>query len=475
MEYGNFYKIRFSQGGIWRMVLVHEQVLMHDFYLIAASVMELQEVDFLVAARECNKIEFVGKRVRDVFDQIGSEIKVKIPLKESAEKESAEKGSAEPNFKTVSICAVLEERKKAANINLGPQLIETEITNKQIEKLTIEAINCSLELWNYSLHQILIARHEGLGIIFLSKYLSIRVPPSFNYLNAAALIEYTIFENPEILKEYISYKEMLVLSKLIDFGFERELYSNQEIDVLKTLSLVKEYRKEGGIKPFAVPSNVAYLLHDYIREACEDQAYRHKCNMHSCFRGLLMLYGYLRPEKLMEMLSNHFVLEYQDVQEFTTAMLLTYRVGNNFYVTEHQERTIFERPLVRIDKKEKVFSIAYNNEAYKHFSLEEIYAVDLESYYFQNEYSNKIYLHLKEKKIPDIESEISLIWIFIQSGFDLEEISEMTAGNQFTKYKIEIIPTQEEKELFISYLQGYANSMPRWICKGYSYNELKNK
>ena len=463
MEYGYFYQIRFSKEATWRRVLVHEQTLMHDFYLIAASVMEVQEVDYSIAARKCNKVEFQKKRVREVFGQVGSKIEVKIPLK----------GCAEPNFITASICALLEEKTKAPNIKLGPQLIKTEITNEQIEKPTIEAINHSLALWNFSLHEIIIARKNDLGIMRLSNFLGIGIPYRFGPLEVAAVIEYTIFEHPEILKDYISYKEMLVVSKLIDFGFEQELFSEDEISLLKNAQFVRGYSNEGSIKPFAVPANVAYLLHDYIRETPHDLSYRKKCDIEDCFSGLIYLYGYLSPEKMVQMLSEYFVLEHQDVQEFIKAMRLSYRVADSIFVVESENGTIIELAVMYKDKDEIIFATAYNNKDYKKFTLEEIFAASAYNYYFQNDYSNKIYLFLKEKKTLNIEIEIRILWLLTQSGFDVENILDDISGNIFSKYKIDIFPTKEDKALFKSYLQAYANSIPRWINKGYSFNSIQ--
>ena len=61
-------------------MLVHEQTLMRDLYLIIPAVMEFNNTGSLDIAWAYNYPGFRGKRVFEVFDKINSQIEIRIPL-----------------------------------------------------------------------------------------------------------------------------------------------------------------------------------------------------------------------------------------------------------------------------------------------------------------------------------------------------------------------------------------------------------
>lgn len=106
------------------------------------------------------------------------------------------------------------------------------------------------------------------------------------------------------------------------------------------------------------------------------------------------------------------------------------------------------------------------SEGYKRFALEE-YLIAGESDILWDGSTQKIKKFFQKEEVQNekqIDNEIIRLWL------ELNNLAELVP-----------LTTECEKRLKVSYmdlltqLQQLSNSMPRWVCKGYSYAELCKK
>ena len=461
MEYGNFYKIRFSQGGRWRRVLVHEQTLMRDFYLIVRSVMEFHNVGYLDSAWVYNDNRFRGKRLFEVFDKINCQIEIKIPL--------IVRVNNLDTSKVVDVLTVVEEKIKATNLNLGPLCIECETPNPDEAYSILSKINLELKKWNLNLYELLCERYPKEIIEIMAMRLDMDIPYSLSKEEFAYEMEHIIVNNPEILMNIYSYTQMVALSKLInslELAFAHIITWEEDFDTLLIMFGVKEQLDRGSIKYFSACNSLSLLLHNYIREAADNLAFKKTCLVEEFVFGLVNLYGVIELDKAMELLRKHFVLEESNEQVFSI-MMRSGRVQHRLHAASYNGEIYFCNNSINNHKLISGFTELRKKIEYKIFNKEQIFNARDFFFFYSNSYSNQIITLFDKKRGSYPKSEMFDLWCNIQNGVEIGDLVELLSN--YIDFDNEALV-----KTFIKLILGYINSVPRWLLKGNSTYDLQD-
>lgn len=460
MELGNLYQFHVSlqdaMDSIYRRVLVHEQTIMEDFYLILQSVVEMQEVPTYLSAADFNDKSFRGKRVGEVFKEINHKVEIKIPLNRFA-------GSSS---ESASIIVVFEKTERPTDMDMRPFCFDCEISNKSAAISKLNTINTKLGNWNASFFKILSVRNRKKELEQIAKRLGLRIHSSLNKKEYAQGLEYIFIEYPELLKAVLSHSEMVLVSKLIDFGFNWGMFSDEEITTLEESLLVNVDNSLNRIKPYSVASNVALLLHDFIREACEDKAYIEACEVENYIIGISNLYGVIRVEKAMEMLNKYCVIE-QGFEMFLDSIITNYRLNMRLYIKKFKNEYFIVNHLIGEDSDENfIADIELRKDlVYKQFSKEQVYEASNSRYYHHNTKATKIIEFLETKNFPDSQLAMHELWYGIQFNLDFSELIEIFSRSVG-------FDSEAQVRTLIDFVRDYSNSVPKWLLKGSSPVEL---
>lgn len=457
MELGNLYQFHVSwQDSIYRRVLVHEHTIMEDFYLILQTVMEMREVPTYLSAADFNDKSFSGKRVGEVFKEINHKVEIKIPLNKFV-------GSSS---ESASIMVVFEKTVRPTNLDLRPFCFECEISNKSAAISKFYTINTNLGNWNVSFFKILCEKNRKKELEQIAKRLGLRINSSLNKMEYAKGLEYMFIEHPEFIKSILSHSEMVLVSKLIDFGFKWDMFNDGELKTLEENILVYEDTSLTRIKPYSVACNVALLLHGYIREACEDKAYIEACEVENYIIGISNLYGAIRVEKAMEMLNKYCIIE-QGFEMFLDSIITNYRLNLRLYIMKFKNEYFIVSHLIGEDSDENIIvDIDMRKDlSYKQFTKEQVYEASNNKYYYHNTKASKIIEFLETKYFQDSQLAMHELWYGIQFNLDLSELVKI-----FTNY-IDF-DSEAQVRTLIGFIRDYSNSVPKWLLKGSSSVEL---
>lgn len=331
MELGYFYKFCFSQEGRWRKVLVHEQTLMRDLYLIIPAVMEFHNTGSLDIAWACNYPGFRGKRVFEVFDKINSQIEIRIPFNEYK--------ASNGNILTVGVLTVVEEKKKVTDLNLGPLCVECDIPNPTLAAALLSKINRGLKEWNFSFSEILCELYTKDQVMNLASNLGIKIPPCFRQEEFAIEVELLLLKNPTILMDIYLHRDMVVLSKMInsvDLAYDWVSTSEEDLLILKYMFCVKEEFDRAATKRFCAPNTMSLLLHNYIREAVDNISFKQLCLVEDCIFRIVNERGSIKAEKAMDILRKQFVLE-EDNEQVISILMQRGRVRDKIHTVSYKQ------------------------------------------------------------------------------------------------------------------------------------------
>lgn len=461
MEYGNFYKFRFSQEGRWRKVLVHEQTLMRDLYLIVPPVMEFHNVGFLDIAWAYNYPGFRGKRVFEVFDKINCQIEIKIPL--------TVRVNNLDTSKVVDVLTVVEEKIKATNLNLGPLCVECEIPNPYEASSRLDKINLGLKEWNLNLYELLCERYTKELLERRAIWLDMDIPSNLSNEQFAYEMEHIIVRNPEILMNIYSHSEMIALSKLInslDLSFVYPMLWDEDCSTLLWLFGVKEHLNVNITKRFSACNSLSFLLHNYIREAAGNLAFKKTCLVEDYIFGMVNLYGVIEVERAIEILRKYFDLQ-EDNNQIFSIMMRSARVQQRLHAASYKGEIYFCNNSLNSHKIFSCLPELRKKIEYKVFDKEQIYNARDFFFFHSNLYSNQFITLFSEKRGSYPQTEMFDLWCNIQNGVEIGDILELLSNHvDFDK--------EASVKTITKLIVNYINSVPRWVLKGNSAYDLQD-
>lgn len=457
MELGSFYQFSFSQGHKLRSVVVHEQTLMSDFYFIVQTVMELHEAKWFKSLQDYNDSSYKGKRVFEVFDKLNSKVEINTPI--SNPKDNL--------ISTVSTIVVFKEKSKITNFILTPACVDCEVTNLREALAKVNEINDSLNEWNLNFFNLLCERFTKKEIANLAKSLGIKISTSLKKEDFAFALEYVILENPEILLDILSHSEMVVFSKLINLDFDYDSFSPKEIKLLEELIFVKENSFLHVVKPFSVATNIALLLHNYIRDACDNSVFKNICLVEECFFGITNLYGAIDIDTAIEFLRKFIFIDYSN-EEILSLLVRSIRVQKRINAIRYENKVFLCNTLVSNPKKLLDIIISRTDLDYQKFDYDKIMDASGSEFFHINTHSRDILNFLVSEAFLDYQFVLHSLWANIQNEVGIDKILKLF--NKVLKFD-----SEDSFQDFLNLITGYINSVPKWILKGHTSEDLHNR
>jgi hypothetical protein len=461
MEQNYFYQLHVSplgnQEDNWRRVLVFQETMMSDLYLIVETIMDLFDINRRQYADKFNLKEYKNKKIKEIFKEINTEIIVKIPIGEERE----------THQQTIKIRVVFEKNIVQSSLDLCPLCIHGENRGKDESYFTLNSINARLKLWNLNYYEILCQTKTKAELSELANFLGIRVPAKLNKEGFAKSLEATIIKHPEIIKEIISQRDMKILSHLICSVSHSDGFNIDDIVSLADWGFLYLNISPDTIKPISIPNNIAFLLYDHLLEMCEEQQYKNDYIIENYLLGLINLYGVLSVDKAIELLETYFEIK----QELTDLILITkksFKVFKRLNVIRHNHQYYIVNNLIR-DRIKIIDSIESRGDlTHKLFSKQEINDASLKRYFHQNIYSQKLIEIMDKKGSGNGYYAMHYLWSAIQNELDIPSILDIV-NREIDLGNIDFL-----NKVF-NHVMEYGNNIPKWILKGNSSSDLFQK
>lgn len=447
------YQFYMSMGEKWRRVLVYERTCMDHLYLIACTVMQVEQMIKNEIPLSYNDASIMAWRLDELFSEANSTIEFKVPLIQYVESQP----------ETASINVVFEKKVEPVLYDLCPRCIECEISdNDERGFLILTLINIELEKWNLNYNKILSERNTKKEIIAMASKLGIQIPKNLKKEECALEFEAAIIKNPELIKEMLSHDEMNALNNLNTF-----FIGSCDTDSAHTMQdkgfLKYDFNNYAMRSSMAIPRNIGFLLEDYIREAVNDQAHINASLAESYLLGMLNTYGVIEAGRALRMLISFSVKEWQDVPSFILYLKNSFRLCKRMSVIKYKGRTFIYNSLVT-DVRKLIVAVDWNRNLDYHLidRYEAIEASEKE-YFYKNDYSGRIIEFLHDRRYPGIYMDMHTLWCTIQNSYEIPhmfEIFECDLQIESSARGVVLL------KIFVSHLMDYYNSIPRWHLKG---------
>jgi len=306
-------------------------------------------------------------------------------------------------------------------------------------------------------------KEEILGI---ARKLGIKISSNSKKEHLAILIENAIIAHPQILTKALSYRDFCVYRILTTSNKEKDSFKVIELEVLIEFGLVNFIIAQGNKTPITVPQNTANAILPVIDEIINDPVVYDTYIKENVIIGISTLYGVLPAKKFAELFN-----KYQK-DTFTEYELLRFiqerpRLEDNPCI-DILGKKIF---LSHIDSYDTEFLIteinSRNNLDYYEFDKNEILDAIREPYYAKNKQFAELELFLNKFDIEESEILFGDLWVSIQNEISPGKILSLVSEYVQLKGFADVQKAME-------YIVSYSNSVPKWILKGHSSNELHN-
>ena len=288
----------------------------------------------------------------------------------------------------------------------------------------------------------------------------------------AHLLEKTLLEKPQLIRNVLSYNEVYALSILYggDNG-KKTGFTIDDLDGLFYLGLLDMsidsaiIGKDDG--PIYFAKNIRDSIFPILGKLLANEAYKRAFEIENLIIGLLTLYGALTHDKLHKLI-NQFIEKPVSAIDIVRYAQGNRRVIRHTRVTIHGNHLYFYNSFID-ESHELIDEIeARKKIEYSQFNKSEIIEASNPLYFF-NDLQAKKMSEIFDKY--DVENKFLLlhqIWFRLQT-----ETSPRMA--------IDLITSQitfngmEEVQKMLNILMEYGNNMPRWILKGHSSDSIFEK
>ena len=314
---------------------------------------------------------------------------------------------------------------------------------------------------------ILFATKTKEQIIELGRSYGIKMKTSHNKTDCAQLVENTIINQPQILRNVLSYNELSALKILLNEEESNIGFIYDDLDGLFSAGLLDISLSLQDKPPVTIPQNIKSAIIPVLDTLLDDPALQRNYKLENIILGVITLYGAVSLNQMVE-----FVNKYQDetiekgeiIKRLNSSPRLQRQIITDelsgtrylFYMFIANTNLIINE----ISKREKI--------DYFIFSRKEIENASKTFYSFNNPQIDKIKIFLIKNGVRDIDSFLHKLWLNIQN-----DVSH-SGTIKFLKNNL-IFDSFEEIQNILKLVTEYSNNIPKWILKGNSSYNIFDK
>jgi hypothetical protein len=324
------------------------------------------------------------------------------------------------------------------------------------------------------LWELLYANHKKDGLIEMGSEFGVKMMISWNKKALAQSIEKYLTADPSHLTFRMPFKEIQDLQLLLRAGGVMSEGDFEDVDFLRFPNLYLrhfiELITDDSEEYWIVPNNLREALLPIANELDNEQVLRLWDLREKFVCGLIYLYGIVSLEKFVNIYNKlNGKEEILEASNFADFIEQRDKVSNELYIfiCDDAEYVVSSRMENMIDIMSE---IVQRPELEDHsFTREEV--LEVGTYYLLSSLpSKKLFNYLTG--ILDIpESLVSLlmrsVWEMAQNNTPMPELIKA-----LIKDIDEVVDKDWNIDKFLSLLRKYVNSLPRWILKGNSPNEV---
>lgn len=318
--------------------------------------------------------------------------------------------------------------------------------------------------------EILLEKRHKREIIDIGRCFGVILNPKETKDTCASLVEQALLNNPLIIRNFFSYKEILALEIVFEHTDRRGIYPpNLDAAFYTCLHNIKsEIIVLDGIEikrdQLYYPSNVRDSICSVFDQLIGDKEYIRQYEIENLLLAFITLYGILPFNKMQELL-NEQRKEELSIEEITKSATQSHRAVSNIRIAFYKEKTYFHHISI---KNPQEFIKEFESRStlnYFVFSDEEISDAFYPLYFYINKYIVDIGELFKKNNIVYMDKLFQEMWINLQIDNTPKGAIDLISSN----LKFEGLA---EFQKTIDALVKYSNSMPRWILKGNSSNSV---
>ena len=314
------------------------------------------------------------------------------------------------------------------------------------------------------------------SIISIGNSYGITFNTSLRKEEIASLIEEEIIANPSLISNAFSYNELSLLnlfyknSKTGSFqNMGEELYEDdldfEDISKLLFFCLIGTNYCTNG--KFIFPEKIKEAVAPVLEEITKDPALKQAYQIENIIIGSLTLYGALPITKISEIVSKHLEksISIDEIRKIicgtprmrSCASFISYNNADTFYYP------LLDSPLYFLKEISRQTNIGY-----KEFTTDDILDAAFEEHYFPiNESLDELSNLLERNNIEGVDLLLNKIWLLFQNSADQSDIFELVSS-------VVVFKDFSDIQVMLTALANYGNSMPKWILKGNSSDEIFN-
>ena len=290
---------------------------------------------------------------------------------------------------------------------------------------------------------------------------------SWNKERLGTAIEERLLEAPEILTEYYSYDEFFLLEKLINAG--GTLTTNDLIPYIPLVGRGLVSVDTPGKHKFVITlaENFRKALAPKIQSILNDKDFINQNALDLIACGIVNRYGIL-SEAEMRRKFNHYSGQKFTKDDLAEMILSRDRLSRDIRFLDDVKRLYYHTEFMFQPKNILKEAGSRKDLDYPLFPVEEILQCGSRTYIPENKATAALLKELRKRKVSEPEELVSAAYVMLQNDLGIQNII------QFYSEHIEFNGV-DDINVFFRMLMEFSNTLPQWVLKGYSSEELFRK